>query len=82
MEQYSIEIDCKPGNPRPGDLLPGVLEGTGLTEKDFVLAGTFFGNWTWVVKHQKRRDYEKHRDAIKRRLTILHDSGVVRYASW
>lgn len=43
-----IELDCGPGSPRPGDLLPEVLEGTGLPVREPV--STFFGNWTWVYK--------------------------------
>lgn len=81
-ERYSIDIDCPPGDPRPGDLFPGVLKDTGLTTEDFEEGGRFFGNWTWYVRPNKAEQYLKARDTIKAHLTALYNSGVIRYASW
>ena len=80
--EYTIEIDCPPGNPRPDDLFPGVLEGTGLLPEDFTLVSKFFGNWTWLLHEDKEKLYIAQRDIVKRRIVVLHDSGVIRYGSW
>jgi len=37
----TIELDCPPGQPRPGDLIDGVIEGTGLPKKE--AKSKFFG---------------------------------------
>jgi len=41
----TIELDCAPGFPRPGDLIGGVISGLGLEARD--PASMFFGNWAW-----------------------------------
>ena len=50
LKKYSIDLDCPPGNPRPGDLIEGVLEGTGLEVNDFNTTHPIFGNQTWMLK--------------------------------
>ena len=45
LEMPTIELDCPPGNPRPGDLIEGVLEGTGLAPGETV--ARVFGCWVW-----------------------------------
>jgi len=82
---YSIEIDCPPGDPRPGDLFPQVIADTGLCEDDFEITSKVFGNWTWVLRDgDEVRDqrFTTAKPVFKARLMALHDSGTVRYASW
>lgn len=81
-EIFSIEIDCPPGSPRPGDLLPGVLEGTGLTEEDFENTSRLFGNWEWQLSMGKNELYKSVRGTIKEKLVALYESGKARYVSW
>ena len=45
QEHWYLELDCPPGSPRPGDLLPGVLEGTGLEKSPEDTTSRLFGNW-------------------------------------
>lgn len=81
---YTIELDCPPGNPRPDQLFPGVLEGTGLKVTDFENVGRFFGNWTWALKERKGLDkkYLKARSQIQKHVEELYHAGWIRYGSW
>lgn len=47
---YTIELGCPPGSPRPGDLLPEVLKGTGVTINPEKTAARLFGDWEWIVR--------------------------------
>lgn len=78
--KYTIELDCEPFFPRPGDLLPSVLEGTGLLLGEPV--AKLFGNWTWVIPADQTALYEENRDLIKARITALYNAGQIRYGSW
>jgi hypothetical protein len=82
MTPYTIEIDCPPGNPRPDELLPGVIKDTGITLDDLENVGRFFGNWTWRVKPEANERYALARKTIADRLKALHASGHTRYSSW
>lgn len=75
-----IDIDCPPGDPRPGDLLPAVLKGTGIPEKEPIL--TFFGNWSWDYEEVSDEVWVAATPVIKERLTALYHKGWIRYASW
>lgn len=79
---YSIELDCPPGSLRPGDLLPGVLEGTGIEPEQLQLISTFFGNWTWRVPQECEAQYGLNQDKVKARITALYYAGRIRYGSW
>lgn len=79
-DPQTIEIGCPPGNPRPGDLLPGVIEGTGLKVRRPVSA--LFGDWEWDYSDVDEETWKKAKPIVKERLSKLYDSGVVRYASW
>ena len=76
----TIEIDCPPGNPRPGDLIAGVLDGTGIPVRESV--GRLFGNWMWDYNDIPEDVWQKAKPIIKDRLVALYHRGVVRYASW
>ena len=81
MEKLTIELDCPPGNPRPGDLFPGLIAETGLKEDDFKLISKLFGNWTWELI-QNEQLYSECRSTIKERIEALYKKGLIRYASW
>ena len=75
-----IGIDCPPGGPRPGELLPEVLMGTGITVGEPTVK--FFGFWRWTITEEQREIYNKARETIKNRLTNLYERGHIRYAEW
>lgn len=81
-EEYTIELDCWPGTPRPDTLLPGVLENTGVEIEPTDTASRFFGNYMWVVPEDQVEAFLAHRDTIARRIKSLHHNGAIRYGSW
>ena len=80
MAEQTIELDCAPGGIRPGDLIEGVIVGTGLEPRDTV--GRFFGNWTWNYEDVPREVWEAAKPILKERIVALYNSGVIRYGSW
>jgi hypothetical protein len=77
--KYRIDIDCPPGDPRPGDLIPSVIKGTGLPLRED--AGCrFFGWWTWDYSDIAPDIWKRARPKIRRRLVRLYEQGVIRYA--
>lgn len=75
----TIQLDCAPGYPRPGDLINGVVEGTGLVVKPVT---PFFGLATYsfdVPRDVWERDIQP---VIIPRITALYNSGSIRYGSW
>lgn len=79
MKDQRIEMDCAPGGPRPGDLLPGLLEGTGLKPKK--PSGMFFGNWRWGYRVPDS-EAKRVKALIKRRITKMYERGTIRYGAW
>ena len=77
---HTIELDCAPGNPRPGDLLTGVLKDTDITLGE--TCSRVFGNWVWDVPEDQTEKYETVRDLVKERITKLYHRGLIRYGSW
>jgi len=80
QKTQTVELDCQPGQPRPGDLIEGVIEGTGLPLKE--AASKFFGNWTWDFNDIPKEVFDKAKPIMKERITALYHSGVIRYGSW
>lgn len=76
----SIELDCPPGYPRPGDLIAGVIAGTGLPESEPVFM--FFGCWAWEYDVPREKWEREIQPVIRPRIQALHSSGVIRYGSW
>ena len=76
----TIELDCPPGHPRPGDLIQGVIEGTGLELRESV--GRCFGNWTWDYNDVPQEQWEKAKEILRERITKLYEQGFIRYGSW
>jgi hypothetical protein len=75
-----IEIDCPPGYPRPGDLIEGVIKGTGLPLRQDV--SRIFGMWAWDYNDMDPEVWKKVQPVLKERLVKLYDNGVCRYCSW
>jgi hypothetical protein len=75
----TIDLDCQPGFPRPGDLIDSVLEGTGLPSRPPVLK--FFGNWQWDYNDMPEV-FEAAKPILKERITALYHAGLIRYGSW
>jgi hypothetical protein len=80
MAEQTIELDCAPGSPRPGDLIAGVIEGTGLELKEPV--SQLFGNWTWDYSDIPAETWATVRVTLKARVTALYNRGLIRYGSW
>ena len=81
-QHYTIELDCPPGDPRPGDLIEGIIRDTGLPIRDPV--SKVFGNWTWSYHDVEDISnlWTKIRPTLKRRIQTLYQQGVIRYGSW
>ena len=79
MRRRTIEIDCPPGDPRPGDLIGKVIKGTSLPLRDDV-GCRFFGWWTWDYSDIAPDVWKRARPMIRRRLVRLYEQGVIRYA--
>jgi hypothetical protein len=80
MSVQTIELDCAPGWPRPGDLIAGVIEGTGLEPRESV--GRLFGNWTWDYSDIPAERWKAVQPILKERITDLYHKGYIRYGSW
>jgi len=77
----TIELDCAPGSPRPGDLIGGVIEGLGI-EPTTLDVTPFFGLAEYVFKIDKDTWEREYQPTIKQRVTALYNAGVIRYGSW
>jgi hypothetical protein len=80
MADQTIELDCAPGLPRPGALIEGVLEGTGLPVRD--TTSRFFGNWTWDYSDIPAEKWAEVKPILKQRIEALYHAGRIRYGSW
>lgn len=78
--QKTIELDCPPGSPRPGDLIGGVIADTPLTPKDPV--STFFGEWTWEWPEVDDDTWRAAQAVTRPRIEALYHAGRIRYGSW
>ena len=76
----TIELDCPPGQLRPGDLIEGVIEGTGLPKKE--AKSKFFGCWTWDYSEVPDEEWKKIQPILKERIVSLYNRGLIRYGSW
>lgn len=80
MAEQTIEIDCPPGGTRPGDLYPGVIEGTGLEVRESV--SRTFGNWVWDYSDVSPEIWTLAEPTLEKRITSLYNRGLIRYGSW
>ena len=79
-ESQTIEIGCPPGYPRPGDLLPDVVEGTGLGVRES--CSRLFGDWTFDYSDVPKEIWDKANPIIEKRLRDLYNKGIARYVGW
>lgn len=79
-DPQTIEIGCPPGDQRPGDLLPKVIEGTGLEVRRPVEMA--FGDWEWDYNDIDPEKWKEIQPILKERLVKLYETGVARYVSW
>jgi len=79
-KEHTIELDCPPGYPRPGDLIADVIKDTGLPVRE--AESMFFGNWTWRYDDIDCETWDKIRPILKERIGKLFNTGVIRYGSW
>lgn len=75
-----IELDCPPGDPRPGDLIAEVIKGTGLELKD--ASGKFMGNWSWNYSDVSEEEWKRIKPVLKERIVNLYNRGSIRYGGW
>jgi len=80
--EYSIEIDCAPGLPRPDTHFNNMCEICELDISWFKSPTKFFGNWEWKVNPEYNSQYIKKQKEIQTYLTDLYIYSNVRYASW
>lgn len=80
MAEQTIELDCAPGWPRPGDLLSEVIKDTGLEAREPVW--TCFGNWKWDYSDVPAEQWASIRLMLREHIIDLHKQGFIRYGSW
>jgi hypothetical protein len=80
MSEQTIELDCPPGAPRPGDLIEAVIEGTGLPLRK--PRSTVFGNWTWDYGDIPPLLWRDIQTTTSERIRDLYRQGTIRYGSW
>ncbi len=74
--KQEIHVECPPGDPRPGDLMPELLRGTGIPLRDSV--SRLFGHWEWDYNDISREVWDAAVPIIMGRLTRLYRDGVIR----
>jgi hypothetical protein len=72
-----IELDCPPGDPRPGDLIVGALVGTGLDVRPDVQR--FFGCWRWDYSDVPAETWDRIRPILGCNIKALYDQELTRY---
>ena len=83
----TIELDCAPGQLRPGDLIDMIVRGTlleGLPEaQPEATMSRFFGHWVWEFPSVSEEIWEREvRPVVKPRIEMLHSLELIRYGSW
>ena len=79
MNAQIIELDCKPGDPRQGDLIDGVIEGTELPSRKE--DSKFFGSWIWNYSDIAKDVWEQAKPLLAERITILYRLGLIIFGS-
>ena len=78
----SIELDCAPGQPRPTDLIAGVVRDTPLQKHLKEPALQFFGHARWHFPDATRKEWNEAKKPVQRRIRKLYEEGKIRYGSW
>lgn len=79
-KDQTIEIECPPGPPRPGDLIKKIVEGSGLPLRKEVSRS--FGLWTWDYSDLTPEEWAKAEKIIAPKLKELYAKGIARYISF
>jgi hypothetical protein len=74
--KQEIFLDCPPGEPRPGDLMPALLKGTGLPLREDI--GRLFGHWVWDYRDIPQGVWNAAVPLIERRMIRLFNAGIIR----
>jgi len=86
MSEQTIELDCAPGDPRPGDLIAGVVKGTILEGSAAAdpenTVSRLFGNWLWNFPNVSPEEWTKVQTVTQPRIEALFKAGVIRFGSW
>ena len=77
-ETHYLIIDCKPGQLRSDAL----LYNDSISETDFSLVYTSFGECKYAVYKDKEQLFELNLPKITDQLTTLYRCGQIRYAEW
>jgi hypothetical protein len=84
--EKSIELDCAPGNLRPGDLILSVVAGTALEGRPEAQPDAtvmrLFGNWRWEFPGVPDDVWLSIRPVLEERVKKLYHGGLIRYGSW
>jgi len=83
-EMQTIDIDCPPGHPRPGDLIGGVIDGLGIADRaepPIDQVTPFFGNACYSFRVPDD-EWKRIQPVLKERLVALYEAGIARYCSW
>jgi len=82
----TIELDCAPGDPRPGDFIGEVVRGTALEHlpeaAPDATTSRVFGCWMWSFPNVPDNDWIEIQKTTKARILTLYNSKRVRYGSW
>jgi hypothetical protein len=79
---HNIELDCPPFQARPWDLLPGIIEGTGLVFENPEKVGAFFGAATYEFPGTTCEQWAKAQELLIPRIKALYYRGAIRHGSW
>ena len=97
-DTHYLIIDCKPGQLRPDAVLKMILHDNdnaddfteedalmyddSVSDSDFLLVHTSFGEWKFGVYKDKEQLFELNLPKIIVHLTSLYRCGIIRYAEW
>jgi hypothetical protein len=73
--KQEIHLECPPGEPRPGDLIAELIDGTGLSVRKDV--SRVYGHWTWDYSDVPRSVWDSAVPSIERRMRYLSKTGVI-----
>lgn len=81
----TIDIDCPPGSPRPGDLIGAVIDGLGIAERAVTPledVTPLFGNAEYAFHVPHDEWVSSIQPTVKERIVALYDAGLIRFGSW
>ena len=82
VSEQVIQLDCKPGLPRPGDLIAGVMRGSGVEYDGRHTVSRCMGEWTWEFNDIPPETWQRARPWFEKRIAKLYKQGIIRCGSW